>query len=111
MSKPVFDVYVDEVFEHFMNFPRMDGYFGYVSLMINERTSHELTRFWNALEQRLKRSYERATKFKVEGEFKSTYLGKLPTEDRRDVAKRIAYFLTKNGGFVTGYYTTVHTLV
>jgi hypothetical protein len=111
VSRPVFNVYVDEVFEHFMNLPRMDGYFCYASIMVDEKTEGQLKAFWNALENRLKNAYRRATGFWIKGEFKSTYLRKLTLEDRSDAAKRIAYFLRKNGGFIAGYYTTVHGLM
>ena len=111
VTKPVYDVYVDETFEHFMNLPRMDGHFCYVALMVPEKAETQLTSFWNALDNRLRRAYEEATGFKIEGEFKSTFLRKLSSDVRRDAMQRVAYFLNKNSGFLVGYYTTVHALM
>ena len=110
-QKQVYNVYVDETFEHFMNLPRMEGYFCYVALMVPERAEAQLSAFWESLERRLRSAYDEATGFAIKGEFKSTFLTKLTSEVRRDAMHRVAYFLKKNLGFVAGYYTTVHGLM
>jgi hypothetical protein len=110
-TKPTYNVYVDETFEHFLNLPRMEGHFCYVGLMVPEKTDIQLRAFWSALERRLRLAYEEATGFAIEEEFKSTFLAKLDPATRRDAMQRVAYFLGKNVGFIAGFYTTVHGLM
>jgi len=111
LKKPIYNVYVDETFEHFLNLPRMDGYLCYSALMIPEKREESLADFWRALDERLRSYYKEATGFKISGEFKSTYLRKLKTEDRADVAQRIGYFLNRNSAWIVGFYTSVHALL
>ncbi len=89
----------------------MAGHFCYVGVMIPEKAETQLRAFWNALDQRLRLAYEEVTGFAIEGEFKSTFLAKLDFTFRRDAMQRVAYFLSKNRGFIAGYYTTVHGLM
>ena len=44
-KKPIYNVYVDETFEHFLNLPRMDGYLCYSALMIPEEREQSLADF------------------------------------------------------------------
>jgi hypothetical protein len=111
LKKPQYEVYVDEVFENFMNYPSLDGYFCYAGLMIPKAKVPDLASFWEALVIRLKRNYYRATGFQIQEEFKSTYLIKLPLDDRLDMCRRIAYFLKKNSGYICGFFTSVHGLL
>ena len=111
MQKQKYTVFVDEIFEDFMNFPDLDGYFCYVGLMLPDRCGEDLERFWKSLNARLVEAYRRATGFQIEGEFKSKYLGKLSSETRRDACRRIFKFLRSNGGYVSSFYTTVHALL
>jgi hypothetical protein len=110
-KKPIYNVYVDETFEHFLNLPRLDGYLCYGALMVPETREKSLSDFWAALDRRLRCYYKAATGIELSGEFKSTYLKKLSPEDRLDISQRIGYFLSKNSAWIVGFYTSVHALI
>lgn len=110
-KKPIYNVYVDETFEHFLNLPRLDGYFCYGALMIPEEREPSLKDFWQALDRRLRRYYKKATGFELSGEFKSTYVNKLAADETADIADRIGYFLARNSAWIVGFYTSVHALM
>lgn len=102
-----YTIFVDESFDGYMNLSRDDGYFCYAALMVPTERLEDLARFWASNRARLATAYAKETGFPVEGEFKSGYLKKLRPETRTRFGEKLAYFLSKNGCFVVGYFTTV----